>query len=90
MKLSPSQKDACKQTIQLPSKIHQFKAGCFQGLLAHGGKVTCATLPLPQRLQHAGLAAVTAPSKPRHIRTTRYSSLEAQNSVNMGSEVLLC
>lgn len=95
IKLFPSQKDASKQMIQLPSKIHQFKASYFQGLLACGRRMTCAALllrrryPLAQRLQHTGLAAVTAPGKPRPLRTVRSSLLEAQNSVNVGSEVLL-
>lgn len=31
MKPFPSQKDAAKQMIQPPSKIHRFKAGCFSG-----------------------------------------------------------
>lgn len=32
MKLFPSQKDAAKQMILLPSKIHQFKASYFLGI----------------------------------------------------------
>lgn len=32
MKLFPSQKDAAKQKIQLPPKIHQFKASYFLGI----------------------------------------------------------
>lgn len=41
MKPFPSQKDAAKQMIQPPSKIHQFKAGCFSGTAWHEEDTHC-------------------------------------------------
>lgn len=49
-KAFPSQKDVPKQMIQLPSKIHEFKASCFSGLLARGrrmgGNTSCSPAAL--------------------------------------------
>jgi len=89
MKLFPSRKEASKQMIQLPSKIHQFNTSYFWGMA--GGRLTCDASPSPAHTAAggAGLAAVTAPSKPQPICMVRASLLEAQNSVNVGREVLL-
>lgn len=88
MKLFPSQKDAAKQMILLPSKIHQFKASYFLGIAGAWLSRCAGTTPPAQRLQHRGLAAVTAPSKSQPVCTVRSSLLEAQISINVGSEVL--
>lgn len=62
----PSRKDASKQMIQLPSKIHEFKAVSQDSWHVAGGwEVTAAAVPL----RWAGTG--TAPIQPWHVHRAR-------------------